>query len=68
MSPLASVFRGLIGLFLDDGSLALAVLAVVVLAGVARVVAPEFPLQAGAVLLFGCLGVLMANVVLAARR
>jgi len=58
----------LAGLFVDDGSLALAILAVVVLAGVLATLMPEFPLVVGATLLFGCLGVLLANVARAAQR
>lgn len=66
MSTLAAVLRELAGLFVDDGSLALAILAVVVLAGIfARLI--DMPLAAGAVLLFGCLGVLVANVARADR-
>jgi len=65
---LVAVFRELVGLFVDDGSLALAILAVVVFAGVLATLMPEFPLAAGAILLFGCLGVLLANVTRAAQR
>ena len=68
MNMLVAVFRELVGLFVDDGSLALAILAVVVFAGVLATLMPEFPLAAGAILLFGCLGVLLANVTRAAQR
>ncbi len=68
MKMLVAVLRELAGLFVDDGSLALAILAVVVLAGVLATLMPGFPLAAGAVLLLGCLGVLLANVQRAAKR
>ena len=68
MNMLVLILRELAGLFVDDGSLALAILAVVVLAGVLATLMPGFPLAAGAVLLFGCLGVLLANVTRAAQR
>ncbi len=68
MNALVTVFRELTGLFVDDGSLALSILAVVVFAGVLAILMPEFPLAAGAILLFGCLRVLLANVTRAAQR
>jgi len=68
MNVLIAVLRELIGLFVDDGSLALMSLAVVMLAGILATLMPDFQLAAGAVLLFGCLGVLLANVARAARR
>jgi hypothetical protein len=68
MNTLGAIFRELIGLFVDDGSLALAILAVVVFAGVLATLMPQFPLAAGAILLFGCFGVLLANVRRAAQR
>ena len=68
MNMLIAVLRELIGLFVDDGSLALMILAVVMLAGILATLMPGFQLAAGALLLFGCLGVLVANVARAARR
>jgi hypothetical protein len=62
MSALVAVYRGLTGLFVDDGSLALAILMVVLLAGAFATLMPDVPLAAGAILLLGCLGVLLANV------
>jgi hypothetical protein len=53
----------LLGLFVEDGSFALQIVAVVVLAGLSAILIPGVPLATGAILLFGCLGVLMANVV-----
>ena len=68
MSGLAALLRELAGLFVDDGSLALAILAIVAVAGICAALTPNVPLLAGAVLLFGCLAVLLANVLRAARR
>jgi hypothetical protein len=68
VSTLVAVFRELVGLFIDDGSLALAILAVVAFAGILAATMPQWPLAAGAVLLLGCLSVLLANVAYAARR
>jgi len=60
------LLRELAGLFVDDGWLAVAILAVVALAGIVSLV-PGASLAAGGVLLFGCLGALGANVIRAAR-
>jgi len=68
MSALTALLRELAGLFVDDGSLALAILAIVAVAGICVVLTPNLPLLAGAVLLLGCLAVLLANVLRAARR
>jgi hypothetical protein len=68
MTTLAAIFRELAGLFVDDGSLALAIVAVVVLAGISAALIPDLPLAAGGILLLGCLAVLFANVARAARR
>jgi hypothetical protein len=66
MNMLGAVFRELIGLFVDDGWLALEIVAVVVLAAISATLLPNMPLATGAILLFGCLAVLLANVVRAA--
>ena len=63
MTMLAALMRGLAGLFVDDGSLALAIAGVVVIAAISAVLMPNLPLAAGTVLLFGCLGVLFGNVI-----
>lgn len=55
------LLRELAGLFVDDGALALAFLAVVSLAGTLAVLMPDTPLAAGAVLLFGCLAALVSS-------
>jgi hypothetical protein len=68
MKTLVAVFRELTGLFIDDGSLALAIPAVVVLAGVSASLMPDVPIVGGVILLFGCLGALLANVLRAARH
>jgi uncharacterized membrane protein YdjX (TVP38/TMEM64 family) len=63
MNTLVAILRELAGLFVDDDALALAILAVVMLAAMAAILIPELPLAAGAILLFGCLGVLLVNVI-----
>jgi hypothetical protein len=68
MNALAAVIREIAGLFVDDGWLALAILAVVLLAGAFAALMPDAPLAAGAILLLGCLGVLLANVARAGPR
>ena len=68
MNVLALVWRELIGMFVDDEYLALAILAVV---GVAATLAYGFGAPSyvtGAVLLFGCIGVLRASVMRAKDR
>jgi uncharacterized membrane protein YdjX (TVP38/TMEM64 family) len=68
MTVLTNTLRELAGLFVDDGALALAIIAVVVLAGMAATLIPDAPLAAGAILLFGCLAALLSSVARAARR
>ena len=68
MSGLMSVLRQFGGLFVEDGSLALAIISIVALADIVALLMPRLSLGAGAILLFGCLGVLMANVMRAAQR
>ena len=67
MTMLATAFRMLVGLFVDDGSLALAIFVIVLLSWIFLTLMPDMPLAAGAVLLIGCLFVLLANVIKAAR-
>jgi hypothetical protein len=67
MSGLAGVLRELFGLFVDDGAMALALIAIIALAAAAAALMPG-TLTAGAVLLLGCIGVLVVNVVVVARR
>ena len=68
MSALMSLLRQLGGLFVDDGWLAFAILCIVALAAVLALLTPRLSLAAGAVLLFGCLGVLLVNVIRAAQH
>ena len=68
MNAVVSVFRELFGLFVDDGALALAILAVIALAGIFSTLMANIPLAAGAIILFGCLGVLVANVAISSHR
>jgi uncharacterized membrane protein YdjX (TVP38/TMEM64 family) len=68
MIILVNALRELVGLFVDDGALALAIIAIVALAGMMAALLPGAPLVAGAVLLFGCLGALLVNAARAGRR
>jgi hypothetical protein len=68
MIMLANVVRELAGLFVDDGALALAIIVVVIVAGIFTILVPDIPLVSGAILLLGCLGVLLSNVASAGRR
>ena len=68
MTIIASGFRMLLGLFVDDGALALAIMIVVLLAWTFSILLPNRPLVTGAVLLIGCLSALFANVMKAARQ
>ena len=63
MKLLAGVARELIGLFVDDGMLAIGILAVVAVAALAASLAPG--IAAGAVLLAGLPILLFANVLTA---
>lgn len=67
MSTLALIMRELLGLFVDDGSLAIAIVGVVVLAVMfAGVDAPA--LVTGGVLFFGCLIAVLENISRTTRR
>jgi hypothetical protein len=68
MSTVRAALRELLGLFVDDGAFATEILAVVILAAAAAALVPDVPLAAGAILLLGSLGVLMASVARTARR
>jgi hypothetical protein len=67
VSILRAVLSELGGLFVDDGALALEIVAVVV-ASISITLLPDVPMAAGGILLLGCLGVLFANVTRACRR
>jgi hypothetical protein len=68
MTALGAALKELTGLFVEDGALALAVIAIVVAAGLSAAFLPSFPEATGAILLLGCLGVLFANVMAARKR
>lgn len=68
MTTLATVFRTFVGLFVDDGALALAIIVIVLLSWIFTALFPNLPLAAGAVLLVGSLAVLFTNVIKAAER
>jgi len=68
MTALLTILRALARLFVDDGSLALAIAAVIALAAGVAALAQGQPILAGLVLLGGCLAVLFGNIVTAARR
>jgi len=68
MSALMSLLRQLAGLFVDDGWLAFAIIGIVALAAVLALLMPRLSLAAGAVLVFGCRGVLLVNVIRAAQH
>lgn len=68
MTTLAALLKELIGLFVDDAALALAIAAITVLAGTAAAVAPHMPAVPGAILSIGCLAALFVNVMLAGKK
>jgi hypothetical protein len=68
MTALVTALRALARLFVDDGSLALASVAVIALAAGMAALAPGQPILAGLILLGGSLAVLLGNVVIAARK
>jgi hypothetical protein len=67
MNNLSAPLRELAGLFVEDGALALAIAVVVVVAGIVAALAPATSWLSGAILLLGCLGVLVAKVLTAKR-
>jgi hypothetical protein len=68
MTALGTVLRVLARLFVDDGALALAIIATVGLAAGVAALVPGRPIAAGVVLLGGCLAVLFGNLLRAARK
>jgi hypothetical protein len=68
MKTLLSILRDVAGLFVDDGSLALAILAVVAVAAFLAIVLKVSALAVGLVLLGGCVAVLIENVIRTAQR
>lgn len=67
MSVSMTVIQELIGLFVDDGALAIAILGVVAFAALVAAAVPGMPLAAGAILVLGCPGVLLINILRASR-
>jgi hypothetical protein len=67
MKNLIASLRELAGLFVEDGALALAIIVVIVVAGAVALLAPTASWLSGLILLCGCLGVLVANVMTAKR-
>jgi hypothetical protein len=62
-----TVIQELIGLFVDDGALAIAILGVVAFAALVAAAVPGMPFAAGAILVLGCPGVLLINILRASR-
>ena len=68
MKNSVALLQELAGLFVEDGALALAIIGVVVLAGLVAAFVPAQSWLSGIILLLGCLGVLVTNVATAKRR
>lgn len=68
MGTLRAISREIIGLFVDDGSLALALVLWCAGTGAAVMLLPGLPVAfSAALLLAGCCGILLVNVLRAAR-
>ena len=68
MRTLIAILREVAGLFVDDGSLALAILAVVGIAAFLAIILKASALAVGLVLLGGCVAVLVENIMRTVRR
>ena len=68
MRALIAILREVAALFVDDGSLALAILAVVAIAAFLTIVLKASALAVGLVLLGGCAAVLIENIIRTVRR
>jgi hypothetical protein len=68
MKTLIAILREVANLFVDDGSLALAILAVVAIAAFLAIVLKASALAVGLVLLGGCAAVLIENIMRTVRR
>jgi hypothetical protein len=68
MKILIGALQELSGLFVEDGALALAIVGVVAVAAICALLVPNVTWARGAILLFGCVGVLFINVMKAQRR
>jgi len=69
MGTVRAILHEIIGLFVDDGSLALALVVWCALVGLLMLTVSGVTMTAaGAALLAGCVAILLVNVVTAARR
>ena len=68
MKMLKTMIVEVLGLFVDDGSLAIAILVVVAATASIATRLANFPIAVGAILVIGCLAVLAENVVRTARK
>lgn len=68
MSTITNALCELLGMFVDDGALALAIITTVASAAMVVALVPQVPLAAGGVLVLGCLGALLLSVIRAGRR
>ena len=68
MSAIANVLRGIIGLFFDDGTLALVILALLISTGFARYAEWIGESVAMTILIAGTIAALLENVLRFARR
>jgi hypothetical protein len=68
MRTLIAILREVAGLFVDDGSLALAILVVVGVAAFLAIILKASALAVGLVLLGGCVAVLIENIMRTVRR
>jgi hypothetical protein len=68
MNLIVTAFKQLIGLFVEDGTLALLL---IIWVGIAALALPRMPIDSawdGVILFAGCVAILIENVVRAARR
>ncbi len=68
MNVLSLIFRELVGLFVDDEFLAVAILAVIAGCGAIAAYTNIAALVTGAILLVGCVAVLLVSVARGSRR
>ncbi len=68
MNTLKALIDEILGMFVDDGSLAFAILAIVGAAGAVSIGFAGHPYIVGATLYIGCLTALVENVVRTARK
>jgi hypothetical protein len=67
MTAIINALRVLCHLFVDDASLAIGIIVIVLVTASISWLAPTRPIVAGVVLLSGCLGLLLGNIMSAAR-